>query len=302
MRIGYPCVNTSIGCSTNRTFRLKSYSDERLKSTVAENLDCLEKILEYNVSRNILFFRIGSVLVPFASHPVCKFKWERHFRSRFKTIGDIIRKHGIRVSTHPDQFILINSPDENILDRSIKELLYHAKFLDLMGLGADAKIQIHVGGVYKDKKKSIERFIARYRKLDKKIKRRLVIENDDRHYSLRDCLLIHKEVGIPVVFDVFHHAINSSGEAVKRAVSLAGGTWKRKDGLPIIDFSTQKPGARKGSHADRIDMRKFENFLEESRPHDFDLMLEIKNKEKSAILAVRAARPDRRFKINSRKD
>lgn len=288
MRIGYPCVNTSIGCSTNHTFRLKYYSDELLKNTLAENLACLERILEYNVKHNIFFFRIGSVLVPFASHPVCKFDWPGHFRDRFRQIGNFIRKNGIRVGMHPDQFILINSPDEEIFDRSRKELLYHAKVLDLMGLNADAKIQIHVGGVYKDKKKSIERFIARYRKLEKKIKKRLVVENDDGHYSLRDCLLIHKAVKIPVVFDVFHHQINSSGETVGKALSLAARTWKKKDGPPIIDFSTQKPGARKGSHALKIDMPKFKAFLKESKSYDFDVMLEIKDKEKSAKLAVKA--------------
>jgi UV DNA damage endonuclease len=296
MRIGYPCVNTSIGCSTNHTFRLKSYSNELLKNTLAENLECLEKILKYNISNNILFFRIGSVLVPFASHPVCRFNWQAHFKNRFAEIGKIIRKNGIRVCMHPDQFIIINSPDEKIFEKSRRELLYQAEVLDLMKLDAGAKIQIHVGGVYKDKRKSIERFVKRYTKLEDKIRKRLVIENDDRHYTLRDCLSINKAVEIPVVFDVFHHQINSSGEPIHKAVALAGKTWKKKDGPPIVDFSTQKAGARAGSHAFKIDMREFAAFLDKSRPHDFDVMLEIKDKEKSAKLAVKMALKDSRFR------
>jgi UV DNA damage endonuclease len=108
MKIGYPCINRTIGCSANRTFRLKSYSEERLIETVENNLDCLLNILKFNVEHNILFFRITSDLVPFASHPICQFPWQRFFRDKFRKIGDLIRTHGIRISMHPDQFTLIN--------------------------------------------------------------------------------------------------------------------------------------------------------------------------------------------------
>ena len=36
-------------------------------------------------------------------------------------------------------------------------------------------------------------------------------------------------------------------------------------------------------------------FLEQSRPFDFDVMLEIKDKETSALKAVEIARTDERF-------
>ncbi|HPM43453.1 MAG TPA: UV DNA damage repair endonuclease UvsE, partial [Candidatus Omnitrophota bacterium] len=177
MKIGYPCINRTIECQGDKTFRLKSYSENRLREVIGNNLRCLAKILDYNTANNILFFRISSELVPFASHPVCKVPWQSIFKPDFIGIGNTIKKQNIRISMHPDQFTLINSRDEDIFGRSVKELLYHAEVLDLMGLDGTAKIQIHVGGVYGDKASSIGRFIKRYQELPGPIRKRLVIEN-----------------------------------------------------------------------------------------------------------------------------
>ena len=163
MRIGYPCINRSIGCTASRTFRLASYTEERMRDTVHENLSCLEKILAYNVRHGMLFFRITSDLVPFASHPVCTFPWQDEFAGVFEKTGDYIRRFGFRISMHPDQFVLLNAPDTGILQRSITDLVYQVQVLDLLGLDRSAKVQVHVGGVYGDKPASIDRFVKQYR-------------------------------------------------------------------------------------------------------------------------------------------
>ncbi len=295
MKIGYPCKNLSLDFKGNRTFRLKSYSEERLIQTVQNNLDCTLEILRFNVNHDILFFRITSDLIPFASHPVCQFKWQAFFQEKFTQIGDFIRAHGIRISMHPDQFTLINSPDTGVYERSIEELAYHAQVLDLMGIGTSAKIQIHVGGGYGDKEKSIVRFLERFLRIDEGIKRRLVVENDDRIYTVEDCNRIHAETGIPVLFDAFHHATNNSGIRIRDALDLVTPTWKEEDGLPMIDYSSQRSGERKGRHAQSIDPRAFRKFLEDTKPSDFDLMLEIKDKERSALKAIEIASGDPRL-------
>ena len=148
MKIGYPCINWTIGCKGDRTFRLKSYSEDRLIRTVRNNLDCLLAMLRFNVEHDILFFRITSDLVPFASHPVCDFDWLDYFKQDFAAIGSYINARSIRISMHPGQFTILNSPDAGVLEASSKELEYHAQVLDAMGLDTSAKIQLHVGGVY----------------------------------------------------------------------------------------------------------------------------------------------------------
>jgi len=287
MKIGYPCINRTLGCKSNSTFRLASYSDSRLIKTVENNLDCLAAILRYNVEKNLFFFRITSDLVPFASHPVCQFDWIDYFELKFKEIGDYIKENDIRISMHPDQFVLINSLKKDVVQRSIDELQYHCSVLDAMDLDESAKIQIHVGGVYGDKLKAIKRFIERYNSLNESIKKRLAIENDERLFDLRDCLEVHQKMKIPVIFDTFHHECLNNGESIKEAILQAQATWKKKDGLLMVDYSSQKAEKRKGTHAITIDLSSFKNFIIETEGLDFDIMLEIKDKEKSAVKALR---------------
>jgi UV DNA damage endonuclease len=287
MKIGYPCLNRSIGCTPSRTFRLRYYSPARLQETVRQNLECLGRILEFNLAKGLLFFRITSDLVPFASHPVCTFPWQEEFAGRFIALGSLIRRNGMRISMHPDQFTLINSPDPDIFRRSAAELAYHAAVLDLLGLDLTARIQIHGGGVYGDKKASLERFCTRFEQLDEKIRRRLAVENDDRQYSITDCLQISRRTGIPVLFDSFHHQLNGNGEALGTAWRQAAATWGTNDGLPMIDYSSQKKGERKGRHAESIDLEDFAGFIAAGEGLDFDIMLEIKDKERSALRARR---------------
>ena len=301
MRIGYPCINTTIGCKSNRTFRLKSYSEERLKETVENNLDCLLKILRFNVRHNLFFFRITSDLVPFASHPICRFNWQEHFEEHFESIGNFVRRNGMRVSMHPDPFIVINSLDNKVFENSLRELVYHAQVLDLMELDTTAKVPIHIGGVYGNKEKSMKRFVERFEKLDESIRRRLVIENDDKHYTFDDCLQINEKARIPVLFDVFHHEINNCWKTTGMVFKLFTRTWREEDGLPMVDYSSQRENSLKGKHTKSIDLEHFRSFLDETKPFDFDVMLEITDKEKSALEALKVASRDDRFLVQKGK-
>ncbi len=294
MRIGYPCINRTLGC-TNRTFRLASYSAERLLHTIALNLTCLESILVFNRSHEILFFRITSDLIPFASHPICTTDWPEHFQEQFRGIGRFIRDHRMRISMHPDQFVVLNTKDPGVLERSIGELQYHAAVLDLLGLDCTAKIQVHLGGVYGDKTAAIGRFVEVYPTLDPTIRRRLVIENDDRLYSVRDCLEVSAATRVPVLFDFFHHQVNPSPGALPDLLDEIARTWLLSDGLPMADYSSQAEGMRRGNHAETLDVDDFLLLLEETRGHNFDLMLEIKDKEQSALTAIRVAGADPRL-------
>ena len=289
MKIGYPCINYSIGKKTVSTFRLASYSEERLIQCINYNLTTLIEILEFNIDNNLMFFRISSDIIPFASHAICKFDWKNYFQSDFIKIGQLIKKHNIRISMHPDQFVLINAKNQDIVAKSIKELEYHTDLLDLMELDYSAKVQIHIGGIYGDKEKSKQQFIANYKNLlTEEIKKRLVIENDDHLYNLKDCIEVYEYTKIPIIFDVFHHICFNSNLSVNDALQRASSTWNHnKDGIMMIDYSNQEPNQRKGKHSKALDIKEFENFILSVYNCDFDVMLELKDKEKSAMNAIK---------------
>lgn len=287
MKIGYPCINLSLDCRASRTFRMKSFSEERLLETVRGNLSCLEKIIDYNIENELFFLRITSDLIPFASHKINGFNWQAEFSDRFREIGEKIKKNNFRITMHPGQYTVLNSDKEKVFEKAIKELDYHADVLDLLGMDIDAKINIHVGGVYGDKKASIKRFIDKYRSLPEKIKRRLVIENDEKSYSATDCLKIAEKAGIPITFDNLHHNINNNGEDLGNLLQEVFKTWKKEDGLPIVHYSSQKPGEREGRHVNHMDEDHFKGFLKDMNGFEFDLILEVKDKERSAKKALK---------------
>ncbi len=134
MRIGYPCINLTIKNPNSSTFRLKSYTEKRFNETVLNNLDHLLSILKFNKINAIYFFRISSDIIPFASHPVCEIDWRDTFKVKLREIGDFITKNNMRVSMHPDQFVILNSKNEEIVKNGIRELEYHCELLDSMKL------------------------------------------------------------------------------------------------------------------------------------------------------------------------
>jgi UV DNA damage endonuclease len=294
LKIGYPCINLTLKNPYSSTFRLKSFSEKRFNETVKNNLNHLSKILKFNLNNNILFFRLSSGIIPFASHPICNIDWDYIFKTELNEIGEFIKKNNMRISMHPDQFVILNSKNEKIIENSVRELQYHSKVLESMNLTHNAKIQIHIGGVYEDKRTSKERFIKTFMKLEENLKKRIIIENDDRSYGLKDCLDISYETGIPIVFDTLHHECLNNNETVQEALTSATNTWKYVlDGDPIMDYSSQSIGERRGKHTTTIDKNHFISYYKElvksskNKPMAAaDIMLEIKDKENSALLAL----------------
>lgn len=282
MRMGYPCVSRLAGRTTNHETILRAATPEKLRALARQNLADLREILRHNLAHGWLLFRIGSSIIPFASHPVNTLDWRNEFRDDLDEIGAFARWNDMRLSFHPGQYTVLNSPDPEIVRRAIEEIAYSAAFLDALGMDTASKIIIHLGGTYGDKPAALARFVETAATLGHSLRRRLVIENDERSYAPADALWVSERTGLPVVFDNLHYAANPGPGALEDLLQRVFATWKTEDGPPKVHFSSQAPGARIGHHADYANPDEFRSWLARwSQFGDFDLMLEAKAKDEA---------------------
>jgi UV DNA damage endonuclease len=273
LRLGYACVNTELP-SSGRTLRLANASPDRLRELIAANLEALEAILRWNAGHGIEVFRITSDLIPFGSHPVNELAWWDEFSPKLAEIGAL----GGRLSTHPGQYTVLSSSRPEVVAAAVAELEYHDRLLGALGLDSSHKIVLHAGAP--------ERFPAGFEQLSAGARSRLVLENDER-VPLDRVLELAERLGVPVVFDVFHHQLAPSfpGLSVREVVLRSAETWTALDGRQKIHFSTQAPGRRPGAHAETIDLEAFRDLVDDVGDLPLDCMLEVKDKEQSVLRA-----------------
>ena len=155
IRLGYAGLNLTIPATSNHSLRLASLRDvEKVRAVVWENLLALETIVRWNAAHGAPLFRIGQSLIPFASHPAFPYDWEGEHGDDLREIGALARSCGIRLSMHPAQFINPGSPNPETVERSLSELHYAKKVLDLLGC-EDGVIVLHLGGAYNDRPAAI---------------------------------------------------------------------------------------------------------------------------------------------------
>ncbi|WP_271811203.1 UV DNA damage repair endonuclease UvsE [Clostridium beijerinckii] len=288
MSIGYACLTIGVPDTNLKSCTAKSLTEEKLLEIISYNLKSLKNIIEYNIKNNIKLFRISSDLIPFGSSHLNQLSWWNIFSQEFAEIGRKIMDNDIRVSMHPGQYTVLNSPNDDVVKRAIEDLNYHVKVLDNFGVGANHKIILHIGGVYNDKEQAINRFADNYKRLNNQVKERLVIENDDKSYNINDVLKIGNELHIPVIFDNLHNEINCYDREKNDSywISECNKTWKEKDGRQKIHYSQQDPLKKAGSHSNTIKISKFIEFYESLKGQDIDIMLEVKDKNLSAVKCI----------------
>lgn len=298
LKIGYACLTVGVPDTNFKSCIMKNATEERLLTLIEYNLNSLENIIDYNISNKIMLHRITSSLIPFGSSQVNSLAWWDIFKERFDIIGKKVRDSGMRVSMHPGQYTVLNSPNNDVVERSIDDLRYHTMVLDSLNLSKEHKIILHIGGVYEDKKVAINRFIENYKKLDEKIKYRLVIENDDKSYNIEDVLNISSKINIPVIFDNLHHNLNNNSFNINenKWIELSCKTWGKDDGNQKIHYSQQNPNKNKGAHSETIVSEEFIEFYNRLSNKDIDIMLEVKDKNLSAIKCLNLVSIDKNIK------
>ena len=295
VQLGLCCMNTTLKKQKPPVYAARRIIvriiDEKgideLKRRILANLEDLYKMLVWNEENGIRVFRLSSELFQHKTNPKVPDYTYDFAIDHLKKIGDYAKEKGHRLTFHPGQFNVLASISEKAYLRTLKDLEYHADVLDLMGLGKDSVMVIHGGGVYGDKPSAIKRWIENYHKLSEKIKKRLVLENCEKSYSIVDCLQISEECGVPIVFDTHHFACycklhpNESFKPPVKYIHDILHTWILKDIKPKFHVSEQGSG-KIGHHSDYIEILP-EYLLEIPDVYDIhiDIMIEAKMKELS---------------------
>lgn len=282
-KIGYASLVYDLPDANFKTVRLKNLNDEKLRELIKYNLESLSEIIDYNIEHDIKMFRISSSLIPFGSLPINVIDWQEEFKELIQTIKEKLKDNEIRFSVHPGQYTVLNSLDSIVVDNAILELEYHVKVLESFGGTRENKMILHIGGVYGDKESAMERFInVANNRLSPSIRNHLVLENDERSYTAEEVFWIAKQTGLPMVFDNLHHAINPSFDLLndQAIIKKVNKTWSIEDGKQKIHYSQQDPGKRPGGHSQTINLELFKEF---NKSLEVDIMLEVKDKNRSVL-------------------
>lgn len=272
------------------------------------SLEYLREVFAYLGKCGITMYRMSSDLAPYLTHPdMPQFRTQIAECAReLRELGEIAARQDLRLSFHPSQYIILNSVDEKLTRQSIHDLESQAEMLDCMGQGPEGVVVIHVGGVYGDRPSARERWARTYERLSARLRRRLVLENDDASFSAADVLQIHEKTGVPLVFDHQHFwCHNPERLDLHATVEAFLRTWAT--GVrPKVHFSSPRTELREiqrrnrktgkketvlqppllSGHADYNNPFEFAMMMRQLKSFDFDVMLEAKAKD-LALLRLR---------------
>lgn len=297
IRLGYVAIALNLGKVTSSstltyTRYLKLNKEDRLKKlkeVTYSNIEALEKILRYNIDNNIHFYRMTSNFIPLATHPDVMWDYLKYFKKDLEYIGKLIKDNNLRVDTHPDQFNVINSDRESVVENTLRTLNMQVDLFEAMNY-EQGKLVIHIGGAKGGKDIALDRFINNLKNVPKRITDRLILENDDKTFNAKEVLQICEKTNLPMVFDIHHHNCNNCEEDIKSLLPQIFKTWEDEELVPKIHFSSPREFEKDRKHADYIDANRFLEFIykaKESVNKDFDIMIEAKKKDITLNILVK---------------
>ncbi|MBA3313997.1 MAG: UV DNA damage repair endonuclease UvsE [Planctomycetota bacterium] len=233
---------------------------DKLSDIAAQNAVALRQALEFCRANGIGSFRINNEVLPLRTHPQLgysplKLRGGKHIVAAFREAGAFAAENDLRTLFHPDQYVVLNSPNSAVVENAKSELEHLAELAEWTH--ADVLI-VHGGGAYGEKDAALDRLAANIESLPTEVRSRLVIENDERVFTPADLLPVCRATGVPFVYDVHHHRCNADGLTVEAATEAAVATWGDRE--PLFHISSPLEGwmgPKPSRHHDYIDLADF---------------------------------------------
>lgn len=201
------------------------YTEERIRTTYISNLTTLKSILPKIYKSGIRVFRMSSAMFSLYDK-VPRDYWDNDIiKSLLEDIGKFILTHNMRLTTHPDQFVVLSSDKPETVANAIRELEFHAWVFDQMRLPRipHYAINVHAGG--KPIQARFKALLEGIGRLNFAAKSRLTLENCEFGWSVKDLVRVSEVTHVPVVFDSHHHQFNTGGMTGAEAMTEAAKTW-----------------------------------------------------------------------------
>jgi len=299
IRLGYVAMSVQLANSSpSQTMTYAAFSKianreaaiRKLERIAISNLENCLRLLRYSVENEIFFYRFSSKLIPLANHEELT-GWDFYtpLKSTLKKINQFLKENPtMRVDFHPDHFVLLNSPKADILHTSLATLEIHKKLLMYMGISPTHRCVLHVGGAYGDKEKAVEQFIHNWGLVPIDLQEIIMLENDDKTFTLQDTLYLCEKLGIPCVFDLHHHEVNNEGISWEDHWERIIQSWTNSP-LPMkMHISSPRSESNFRAHADTIHVKSFHEFLQKVKGtvEQIDVMIEAKGKDEALFQLV----------------
>jgi len=301
INLGLCCINTELRSRTppifsSRTLRLSTLEKKGmnyLKELVIQNILDTYKILQENYNTGIRVFRISSEIFPHVTNEKCG-GYDITFATQYlKELGNQARKYKQRITAHPGQYNVLGSPKENVVNNTVRYLNFQAAMFDIMEMDQNSIMVIHGGGVYGNIEKTKVRWIENFGLLSPSAQKRLVLENCEKCFSIRDCLDISHGIKekygffLPVIIDSHHYNCynklhpNLIQENIQNLIPEVIQTFVERNIKMKVHISEQGNG-KIGHHSDYIEEIP-SYFLEiwDLYQIPIDIMVEAKAKEKA---------------------
>ena len=236
-------------------FQKGLYSKSFIREVYINNINELLRVVPKLAANNLKLFRLSSNLFSLSEYNKDILDNDEQVSLLLGKLGRAFAGAGIRVTTHPDQFVVLSSDNPSTVNNAIKELSHHAWVFDKMHLPATPYAAINIHGGKSDR---LEQLIQVVRNLPDNVRSRLTFENDESAYNLVDLLKVNSVTGVPVVWDSHHHTFNDSDLSLDDAYGLAVYTWKNTGVKPLQHLSNTTPGLENGSFTER---RKHSDFI-----------------------------------------
>jgi UV DNA damage endonuclease len=204
----------------------------------------------------------------------------------FEVAGQLARALDVRLSFHPDQFVVINSLRNDVVASSVRELDAQAALGRIVGLDT---ITLHAGGMTDGKPAALARLERNLDRLSDAARERIALENDDRLFTVRDLEPLCIRTGVPLVYDVHHHRCNPDGLGVTEATDIAVATWNGRE--PWMHIASARDGVNALNPRPHADYVHPEDFPAEWLGRAITVDVEAKAKDPAVVALRTALRP-----------